>query len=89
MWSQKKRLALLNDELGSIDIIDRLLQYTSDSAFEAENQAVRRVRREEILAEIARLKAERSWWNDHATGFSIALLLCAATAYATFRMFVR
>ena len=89
MWPHKKRLAQLHEELGSIAILERLLDSTSDSARGPRAREARQERRAEILAEIARLKAEQSWFQGHATGLSVALLVCAATACATLYLFAR
>ena len=89
MWSLNKRLALRYEELGSIAIIDRLLESANESGVDPEARGTRQVRRAEILAEIARLKAEQSWFQAHASHFGLALLLCAATACATLYLFAR
>ena len=85
----RPRIALLHEELGSIAIIERLLESASDSALDPGAREGRQERRAEILAEIARLKAEQSWFEAHAKGLSVALLVCAATAYVTFHLLLR
>jgi hypothetical protein len=89
MWSQQKRLALLHEELRSIEKIERLHEYSVQPERDDQSREVREERQAEILAEIARLKAEPSWFEGHATDVTVALLLCAGTAYVTIHLFFR
>jgi hypothetical protein len=89
MWSQQKRLALLHEELRSIEKIERLHEYSVQPERDDQSREVREERRAEILAEIERLKAEPSWFEGYATDVTVALLLCAATAYVTFHFLMR
>lgn len=89
MWSQQKRLALLHEELRSIEKIERLHEYSVQPERDDQSREVREERRAEILAEIARLQAAEPWFEVHAKGLSVALLLCGATVYATIHLFFR
>jgi hypothetical protein len=89
MWSQQKRLALLNEELRSIEKLERLRAYAGEPERYDQAREAREERRAEILAEIARLQAAEPWFEVHAKGLSVALLLCAATLYATIHLFFR
>ena len=89
MWSQQKRLALLNEELRSIEKIERLHEYSVHPEGNYNSREAREQRRAEILAEIARLQAVEPWFEVHAKGLSVALLLCGATLYATIHLFFR
>jgi hypothetical protein len=89
MWSQQERLALLNEELRSIETLERLREYSVHPEGNDNSREAREQRRAEILAEIERLKVERTWFEGHATDVTVALLLCAATAYVTFHFLVR
>ena len=87
LWRQRKLVALY-DELGSIALLDRLREYATDSEIDNDAYDIRQQRRAEILSEITKLKAKQPWFEAHAKGLSVALLLCA-TAYATFYFLVR
>ena len=89
MWSQQKRLALLHEELRSIEKIERLRAYAGEPERDDQARAAREDRRAEILAEIARLQAVEPWFEVHAKGLSVALLLCGAMLYATIHLFFR
>ena len=81
------KLQDLQQELESLANIERLFEYTANQGDDCGCRA-REERRTAILAEIAKIKAERPWFEAHAGALSVVLLVCVATACATL-VFVR
>ena len=75
MWQNKKRLARLQEELGTIELFDRIHDYepcpTHSDRFA---YAVRQVRRSQIIAEIQKLRENNQKIRHHAGKSSVALL---------------
>jgi hypothetical protein len=69
MWRRQKALAALQDELRTIDVFDRVHDYSAN-ADPADNQAyaVRRLRRAVIIAEIQKLNESKSKRNPFRVG---------------------
>lgn len=56
MWQRQRALAALNDELRTIQVFDRLHDYsTNTDHLDNKAYAVRQIRREQITAEIQKL----------------------------------
>jgi hypothetical protein len=66
MWRRQKALAALYHELRTIQVFDRLHDYSAN-ADPADNEAyaIRKIRRAQVTAEIERLKGSRSHKDSH------------------------
>jgi hypothetical protein len=66
MWRRQKALAALYDELRTIQVFDRLHDYSANGdPADNEAYAVRRARRAQITAEIEKLKQSKSHKDSH------------------------
>lgn len=88
MWTRQRRLALLHQELASIDMLDRLREYAAEPDRTDYGRESCRQRRAQILAEIAQLNVQRPQSEARARRISATLLFCA-TVYATFYFFLK
>ena len=77
MWREGK-LTRLHEELEILDVFDRVHDHGADVPNRSDNDAYlsRQKRRSEILAEIAKLRVRKPWFESFRVG-SVALLLCA------------
>jgi hypothetical protein len=85
---REEKLVRLYQELDTLEVFDRVHDYRADDPNRADNAYVsRQKRRSEILAEIAKLRVRKPWFEG-LRGDKVALLLCA-TLYATFHYLLK
>jgi hypothetical protein len=89
MWPRQKALARLYEELRTIELFDRVHDYTPDPD-PADNSAYtfRQIRRSQIMAEISKLSASKQEYGNGARITSALLFLCAV-GYATLHYLLR
>lgn len=83
MLRRRRTLALLQEELRTLALFDRVHEYAANPN-PADNRAyaLRQIRRSQIMAEITKLSPSKPKYRNRAGIGSAALILCAV-GYAT------
>jgi hypothetical protein len=89
MLRQQKKLACLQEELRTLALLDRVLDYSLNPD-PADNlaHASRELRRSQIEAEIRKLSPSKPEYANHTRIASAALLLCVV-GYLTLHYFLK
>jgi hypothetical protein len=83
MLQRRRTLALLQEELRTLALFDRVHDYTADpDPADDRAYALRQIRRSQIMAEIRKLSPSKLGYRNHARIGSAVLLLCTV-GYAT------
>jgi len=83
MLRRRRTLALLQEELRTLALFDRVHEYaTNPNPADNRAHASRQIRRSQIMAEIRKLNPPKREFRNHARIGSAVLLLCAV-GYAT------
>jgi hypothetical protein len=84
---RSRKLIRLQNELQSIDVLNRLREYDPDPT-DDDVYLARQARRSQILAEIAKLEGKSSGPNVRGLAAGVALIL-GATLYTTYHYLLR
>lgn len=89
MWRRRATLARLREELNTLAVFDRVHDYSEDAdSRDKEAYANRQMRRSEIIAKIAKLRASKPKLWKQARISSVVLFL-GAVGYVTIHYLLR
>lgn len=90
MWSYRKKLRRLRQELDLISLFERLQNYGTESSPGGQGScSARENRRSEILAQIAALEARASWFQQRYARLAALALLVSTRAHGAFQQLLR